>query len=274
MPELPEVESVRRGLEAQVVGKTIQEVQVYWDNIIESPQPVFQFKRRLLGQTIHQVKRRGKLLLFYLDQDVLISHLRMEGKYGLLDQDAPLTKHSHVIFNFRDGTQLRYEDVRKFGRMSLVEKGKEAQHKSLAQLGPEPTSEDLTLEWMLTFLAHKTRAIKSILLDQKLLVGVGNIYADEILFQARIQPDRPGGSLTKKEVETLRQAAITILQEATLKGGSTVRSYKNSLGQAGTYQDFHQVYGKEGELCPRCHQPIKKIKLNGRGTHFCPHCQQ
>lgn len=273
MPELPEVESIRKDLNKQVSHKTIEDVNVYWDNIIESPKPVEVFKENLLGQEIQKVDRRGKLILFYLDDFVLISHLRMEGNYALYPSDEPLENHTHVILKFTDGTQLRYKDVRKFGRMSLVAIGEEFYHKSLAKLGPEPVESQLELDWMVSFLVNKQKAIKTLLLDQALVVGVGNIYADEILFDSKIHPERPGASLNQTEVKTLRHSIIRILQEATEMGGSTIRSYKNMLGETGRYQDYHQVYGKPDQACPKCGTQIVKIKLNGRGTHFCPHCQ-
>lgn len=273
MPELPEVESVRQGLESQVLGRQIRGVTVLWDRIIESP-AVNQFKKQLEGQVIEQIGRRGKFLLFYLTDYTMISHLRMEGKYFLKDETEPLDKHTHVIFDLEDGLQLRYNDVRKFGRMTLVEKGLEASHKSLLKLGPEPTEKDLKTEDMAQYLINKTRAIKTILLDQKMVVGVGNIYADEILFDAKINPKRPGQSLTMPEINTLRQSIISIIDKAIYYGGSTIRTYHNMLGEDGSYQNYHQVYGKPDQPCPNCGRPIVKIQLNGRGTHYCPHCQK
>lgn len=273
MPELPEVESVRLGLEKAVVGKTIQDVSVYWPRIIDSP-AVDEFINHLKGQLIESVGRRGKFLLIYLNDYVLISHLRMEGKYFIKARQDNIEKHTHVIFHLKGNLDLRYNDVRKFGRMTLVERGTEDAHKSLIKLGPEPVETDLSFENMKAYLSNKSRAIKTILLDQAMVTGVGNIYADEILFQAKINPKTPGYTLSDQELKKLRQAIIEIIAEAIKHGGSTIRTYHNMLGEDGSYQNFHQVYGKRGEPCPRCNNPIEKIQLNGRGTHYCPHCQK
>lgn len=278
MPELPEVESVVQGLNQMILGEKIKEVEVRWPRIIESP-AVDDFKSQLEGQIFEEVKRRGKFILFYLTDDVLISHLRMEGKYQVVDPKVEVvdpidSKHTHVIFHLESGDELRYLDVRKFGRMSLVPKGQEFKHKSLAKLGPEPVAEEFKLAEMQEFLTRRTKAIKGVLLDQHIVVGIGNIYADEILYEARIHPTRPANSLTAHEEEVLYEAIISILAKAVRKGGTTIRSYENAFGENGNYQDYLKVYGKNGEDCPRCGTTIEKIKVAGRGTHFCPTCQK
>lgn len=277
MPELPEVEIVVQGLNQMILGEKIKTVEVRWPRIIESP-TVEDFKNQLEGQVFEEVKRRGKFILFYLTDDVLISHLRMEGKYQVVDpknevEDPFDSKHTHVIFHLESGEELRYLDVRKFGRMSLVPKGQEFKHKSLAKLGPEPVAEEFKLDAMQEFLTRRTKAIKGVLLDQHIVVGIGNIYADEILYEAKIHPSRPANSLTAAEEELLYKAIISILAKAVKKGGTTIRSYENAFGENGNYQDYLKVYGKTGEDCPRCGTPIEKIKIAGRGTHFCPTCQ-
>lgn len=273
MPELPEVESVKNGLNKIVKGKTIQSVDVYWPRIINFTKGPKAFSDQLSGQTIQTVERRGKFLLFYLDRDVMISHLRMEGKYLFENQPDP-SLHTHVLFNFTDQTYLHYNDVRKFGRMSLVVKEDVFSHKSLKNLGPEPIKDQLNNQDMQAFLRNKTKAIKTILLDQQMVVGIGNIYADEILFDAKILPTRPGQSLSAQEIMNLHESTIQIMNRAIQAGGSTIRSYQNAFGENGTYQDYHQVYGKKDEACPKCKKKIEKIQLNGRGTHFCPSCQR
>ena len=277
MPELPEVENVKRGLNEIVVGETVEKVEVRWPRIIESPAPN-EFSKRLMGQTIERVDRRGKFLLFYFTNDVMISHLRMEGKYQLMEpgDDGVLprrTKHNHVIFHLESGKKLCYLDVRKFGRMSLVPKGEEFDHKSLAKLGPEPTEADFELADMQEFLTRRTKAIKGVLLDQEVVVGIGNIYADEILHEAKIHPLTPANRLTDDEEIRMHRAIITILDNAIGKGGTTVRSYENAFGDVGTYQDQLKVYGKDGEPCSTCGTEISKTKVSGRGTHYCPVCQ-
>lgn len=273
MPELPEVEQVRRGLEPRLVGKTIQSVEVLWENIISEP-AVEEFKRLLVGQTFEKIERRGKFLVFYLTEVALISHLRMEGKYHLVSKELPLDKHTHVIFNLDGQQQLRYNDVRKFGRMSIVSKNLAYDHRSLNKLGPEPTEEDLSVDWMITYLKNRKKSIKGLLLDQNFVAGIGNIYTDEILFRTKIHPETPGGQLKEKEIKLLREKIIEVIEEAILSGGTTIRSYENSFGDPGSYQDFLNVYGKAGEPCPVCHTLIEKIKVAGRGTHYCPSCQK
>lgn len=273
MPELPEVENVKIGLNELVTGETIEKVDVLWSNIIESPE-VPKFESQLIGQTIENVQRRGKFLLFYFTDYVLISHLRMEGKYQLHDaKENTRSKHTHVIFHLRSGKELHYHDVRKFGRMSLVKKGAEFAHKSLAKLGPEPTAEDFLLVEMKTFLTRRKKAIKGVLLDQQLVVGVGNIYADEILFAAKIHPETPANELTAEQENRLHEETIRILKEATEKGGTTIRSYQNAFADAGTFQQELKIYGRTNEACVNCETAIEKIKVAGRGTHFCPTCQ-
>ena len=277
LPELPEVENVRQGLEAIVVGETVEKVEVRWPHIIESPEPN-DFRKRLMGQTIERIDRRGKFLIFYFTKDAMISHLRMEGKYQLVEPEKVgrlprRTKHMHIIFHMKSGRKLIYHDVRKFGRMSLVEKGSEFEHKSLSKLGPEPTADDFKLEDMQKFLTRRTKAIKGVLLDQQVVVGLGNIYADEVLFQAKIHPLNPANRLTDDEEIRLHESIIQIMDNATRNGGTTIRTYQNAFGDAGTYQNHLKVYGKDGTACPNCGTEIEKIKVAGRGTHYCPVCQ-
>ena len=277
MPELPEVESVRRGLSELVVGETVEKVEVRWPRIIGSPVHN-QFSRQLIGQTIEKVDRRGKFLLFYFTDDVMISHLRMEGKYALVEPEVngqlPLRgKHTHVIFYLESGKKLLYNDVRKFGRMHLVPKGEEFKHTSLMKLGPEPTAEAFLLKDMQKFLTRRTKAIKGVLLDQQIVVGIGNIYADEILHRAQIHPVTPANTLTEDEEIRLHETIIQVMDEAVLSGGTTIRSYANAFGEVGTYQEKLQVYGRDGENCLTCGTEIQKMKVAGRGTHYCPVCQ-
>lgn len=277
MPELPEAESVRKGLNELVVGETVEKVEVRWPRIIGSPAHN-QFSSQLIGQTIEKVERRGKFLLFYFTEDVMISHLRMEGKYALVEAEEtgqlPVRgKHTHVIFYLESGKKLLYNDVRKFGRMHLVPKGEEFNHPSLLKLGPEPTEEAFTLEDMQVFLTRRTKAIKGVLLDQEIVVGIGNIYADEILHRAKIHPLTPANTLTADEEIHLHETIIQVMDEAVASGGTTIRSYANAFGEIGTYQENLQVYGRNGEDCLTCGTEIQKTKVAGRGTHYCPVCQ-
>ena len=273
MPELPEVETVRRTLEQLVLGKEIKEVSVFWPKIIKAPEPVEQFQDALRGQTISGIGRRGKFLIFTLDDYSLVSHLRMEGKYGVHPKEEPYDKHTHVIFTFTDGSELRYRDVRKFGTMHLFAKGEELEQLPLLHLGPEPLSEDFTVEGLRAKLARTNRKIKPVLLDQTVVVGIGNIYVDESLFRSGIHPERMASSLSLQEIETLHAEIIATLGEAVEKGGSTIRSYINSQGQIGMFQLELNVYGRKGENCKTCGTPLEKLVVAGRGTHICPSCQ-
>lgn len=274
MPELPEVETIRRTLEQLVKGKTIVEIEVLWPKIIKHPDDTQQFCFLLKGQTIRKINRKGKYLLFYLDHNVLISHLRMEGKYALYEKNEPIDKHTHVIFTFDDGKQLRYRDVRKFGTMHVYSIGTEFEQMPLVQLGPEPFSSEFTYQYLQNALKKTTRTIKATLLDQTVVTGLGNIYVDEALFRASIHPARISQELSQAEIKRLHKEIICTLQEAVDKGGTTIRSYVDSLGKSGLFQLELFVYGREGEECRKCGTIIEKIKLNGRGTHFCRECQK
>lgn len=273
MPELPEVETVRRTLEQLVLGKEIKEVSVFWPKIIKKPEEVEQFQHALIGQTIREINRRGKFLIFTLDDYALVSHLRMEGKYGVYPKEESYDKHTHVIFSFTDGSELRYRDVRKFGTMHLFIKGQEYENLPLLNLGPEPLAFDFTVEYLQERLAKTSRKIKPVLLDQNIVVGIGNIYVDESLFRAGIHPERTASSLTASEIAKLQQEIVATLSEAVEKGGSTIRSYLNSQGQIGMFQLELLVYGRKGEECKKCGTPIEKLVVGGRGTHICPSCQ-
>ncbi len=274
MPELPEVETVRRTLLELVKGKTIKQVEVFWPKMIKRPEQVEQFTDALVGQTVGDIERRGKFLKFMLDDYVLVSHLRMEGRYGVYPTHEPYDKHTHVLFTFTDDSQLRYRDVRKFGTMHLYLSGDEEKNSPLTQLGPEPFSPDFSIQLLLDGLKKTNRKIKVVLLDQKLVVGLGNIYVDEALFRAGIHPERAANSLSKKEVVVLHKEIIATLSEAVEKGGSTVRSYVNTQGQIGMFQLDHYVYARKDEECKRCGEVIEKLVVGGRGTHICPHCQK
>ncbi|NRD76081.1 DNA-formamidopyrimidine glycosylase [Bacillus sp. BRMEA1] len=274
MPELPEVETVRKTLQKLVLHKTIEKVTVHWPKMIQFPIEVEQFCDALKGETFVDIGRRGKFLILYTNQFALVSHLRMEGRYGLFDKEEPFDKHTHVIFHFTDDSELRYRDVRKFGTMHLFKKGEEFQRPPLTSLGPEPFSEDFTAAYLGEKLKKTNRKVKSALLDQNLFVGLGNIYVDEALFRAAIHPERAAHSLSELEISLLHQEIVRTLSEAVKKGGSTIRSYVNSQGEIGMFQLELFAYGRQGEPCKRCGTPMEKITVGGRGTHYCPTCQK
>lgn len=274
MPELPEVETIRKTLIPLVSGKTIKDTQLFWPKIIKEPDDKEQFKQLIKGQTIQTIDRRGKFLLFYLDDYVLISHLRMEGKYRVEKLGEPVPKHTHVIFTFKDGYELRYNDVRKFGTMHLYPIGTEFDHAPLNKLGPEPFDKSFTTEYLEKKLKKTERSIKAVLLDQTIVTGLGNIYVDETLFKAGIFPSIKANHLTKNQIEKIRVAAIETLEEAVKLGGTTIRSYVNGQGEMGMFQQELFVYGQESKACKHCGYPIVKIKVAGRGTHVCETCQK
>ncbi|MYL20011.1 DNA-formamidopyrimidine glycosylase [Halobacillus litoralis] len=273
MPELPEVETVRKTLKHLTLGKEIQDVSVFWGNIIKEPKDPRAFGDLLRGQSIQDIDRRGKFLIFHLDDIALVSHLRMEGKFGVYDGTLEKPKHTHVIFHFTDGTELRYNDVRKFGTMHAFKKGEEALNKPLVQLGPDPFDEAFTLDYFHQKLLKTSRNMKAVLLDQSIVAGLGNIYVDEALFRAGLHPERMASTLTREEAESIREASIAVILEAIEQGGTTIRSYLNSQGEIGMFQQKLQVYGRQDMECRNCGTSIVKTKVGGRGTHVCPVCQ-
>ncbi|MBM7597732.1 formamidopyrimidine-DNA glycosylase [Virgibacillus halotolerans] len=273
MPELPEVETIKNTLKQFVINKQIEEVHVYWPNIIKEPDDVDHFKMVLSGQTIHDITRKGKFLLFQMDDYVLVSHLRMEGKYSVEQAAEPVKKHTHVIFTFTDGDQLRYNDVRKFGTMHVYHKGVALLEKPLNKLGPDPFDEAFTFDYFYKKLKKTQRVVKSALLDQTIVAGLGNIYVDETLFKANVHPLTRSDKLTKKEIKAIQTEAINILAQAVKQGGTTIRSYVNGQGEMGMFQQELYVYGQENEACKECGNPITKMKVAGRGTHICSTCQ-
>lgn len=274
MPELPEVETVRRTLEQLVIGKRISNVSVFWPKMVKNPEDTAQFTDALRGQSFLEIGRRGKFLIFYTEDYALISHLRMEGKYSLNNGGEPVDKHTHAIFFFEDGTELRYRDVRKFGTLHLFLKGTEFTQAPLFGLGPEPFSEEFSIGHLAEKLGKTNRKVKTALLDQRILVGLGNIYVDEALFRAGIHPERIANTLDGAEVVRLYDEIVATLGEAVEKGGSTIRSYVNSQGQMGMFQLDLLVYGRKGEECKNCGTPLSKSVVGGRGTHYCPNCQK
>lgn len=272
MPELPEVETVRRGLERLVVGKTIVAVEVRVPKMVKTDLEIF--KLDLLGQEIKAMRRRGKYLIFDLGAQVLISHLRMEGKYLLFPEAVPENKHFHLFFALDDGSTLVYQDVRKFGTFELLAKSEEEAYFIKKKIGPEPSKKDFKLAPFERAVLSSHKPIKPLLLEQRLVAGLGNIYVDEVLWAAKVYPERLADSLKKAEIKRLHDETIRILQLGIEKGGSTIRTYRNALGEDGTMQQYLQVYGRTGEPCPRCGAEIQKIKVGGRGTHFCPSCQK
>lgn len=273
MPELPEVETVRRGLTRLVQGATIAHVEVRYPKMVTPDADVF--TAELISRKIERIDRRGKYLLFRFSGDLtMVSHLRMEGKYDVQPEGSPVSKHTHVIFHLTDNRELRYTDTRKFGRMQLVPTGEETTlAPSLGKLGPEPTAETLTLAYMVKIFGKSHKVVKPFLLDQTRIAGLGNIYADEVLWLSKINPLTPVDTLTSPQLSELRQNIIDEMALAIGGHGTTVHSFSTAFGEAGQFQNQLHVYGREGEPCERCGTELVKIKVAQRGTHFCPHCQ-
>ena len=273
MPELPEVETVKRTLNQLVAGKRIERMTITLPRILQRPTEPEQFADMLVGRTIQSVERRGKFLRILLDGLVLVSHLRMEGRYGVYEQGEPVERHTHVRFHFTDGTELRYKDVRQFGTMHLFEPGDEFVLPPLNKLGIEPLDDAFTLQSFKKALAKRTTKIKPLLLNQEFVVGLGNIYVDEALFTAGVHPERPADSLTSAEWAKLYEAVRATLGRAVEAGGSSIKSYVNGQGEMGMFQHELLVYGRKNEPCSRCGRAIEKMIVGGRGTHICTTCQ-
>lgn len=272
MPELPEVETVKRGLNRLAQGICVKDVTVTWPAIVQISDELTDFRQAMRGQTLQDVERRGKFLIFNWSDVIWVSHLRMEGKYLLPEHKEVVDKYTHVILELEDGRDLRYRDVRKFGRIKCYPKQQKEAAINALHLGPEP--QEVTGEELFNAFQRTKRAIKPCLLDQHIIAGIGNIYADEILWESQIHPETLATNLSEAQCVQLAAAMATIIKRAIEKGGTTVRTYTNALGENGHYQDELKVYGREGLPCARCHNTIEKIKVAQRGTHFCPYCQR
>ena len=273
MPELPEVETVRRTLLSLIKGSKITNVDIKYNRIIEYPK-VEEFKKEIIGQRINDMQRRGKILIFELDDYLLLSHLRMEGRYYLKKINDEHQKHEHVIFTLDKKEELRYIDTRKFGRMYLYPKDVAYISKPISQLGLEPFDDKLTVTYLKNKYKKKTLPIKTVLLDQSIITGIGNIYDDEILFKSKINPLKKASELTDTDLENIIKYTKEILKSAIELGGSTIHSYESAEGVTGKFQNELLVHTKEGTPCKVCGTKIVKIKVNGRGTYYCPNCQK
>ncbi len=271
------METVRRVLKERILNRKIKSVNVIYDRIIESD--LEEFKKEIVGLEFKDILRRGKWLIFDLGDYYLCSHLRMEGKYFVKKHSEPIEKHEHVIFELTDGNDLRYADVRKFGRMDLVKKELLDTVEGVSKQGREPvynelSKEVLTKEYLYEKVHDKKLPLKELLLDQTIISGLGNIYADEVAFAAGLNPLIEGKEITLKDCQKIIDASKKIITKAIQEGGTTIRSYTSSLGVTGNYQNFLQVHKREGEKCKKCDSIIKRIKVGGRSTYFCPKCQK
>ena len=266
MPELPEVETVRRTLENFILNKKIEDIKILYPKIIDDDQE--EFVQTLKNKTFTEIDRVGKYLIFKLEDVAFISHLRMEGKYQICKKGDILSKHDHVIFVLDEGMELRYNDVRKFGRLKLVDHDDYKNQLPLSKLGPEPFEIDY-LE-LYQKLKKKNKVIKTVLLDQSIMTGIGNIYANEICYQMHLNPYTKANVLSKKRVKELVDVACEILNKAILQGGTTIHSF-SANGIDGLFQVQLKVHMQKH--CPLGHE-IKKVMINERGTYYCPICQK
>jgi len=273
MPELPEVETVKESLKRKVLNKIIEEVVVRYDGIIESPS-ILEFTNNIKNQTIKDITRRGKWLIFELNDYYLLSHLRMEGKYFLKNSEDTYTKHEHVIFKFTDNTDLRYQDTRKFGKMLLVKKEKLNEARPIMELGLEPWDNNLTSDYLKEKYRNKKLPIKTVILDQSIITGIGNIYADEVLFLSKINPLTKVNLLKDNDLSNIISNTKKVLEKAIKEGGTTIRSYTSEEGVTGRFQNSLYVHCRENEKCLICNSIILKTKVGGRGTYYCPKCQK
>jgi formamidopyrimidine-DNA glycosylase len=282
VPELPEVETVREGLNQVTLGQEIWGGDVLLDRTIAHPFSANEFLARLKNVTITNWHRRGKYLLAELsksnpsDAGWLGVHLRMTGQLLWLNQQDPLQKHTRVRLFFPDNRELRFVDLRTFGQMWWVpaSEAPESIITGLKNLGPEPFSSDFSIEYLVGKLQNRQRTIKAALLDQALVAGVGNIYADEALFLSGIRPETLCSALKLEQIERIRTSIIQVLQASIEAGGTTFSNFLNVQGVNGNYSGVAWVYGRTGEPCRVCSTSIERIKLAGRSSHFCPKCQQ
>lgn len=269
MPELPEVRTVAKTLRNSLIGKKIKNVQVIYPKIIDKASLSLS---ELIGKKLIDITTKGKYLIFKFDNLYLVSHLRMEGKFFIKNIDDDVVKHEHVIFEFDDNISLRYHDTRKFGRMFVTDDL--CKYAALNKLGFEVFDKEISSDYLLAKFKNKNSTIKEGLLDQSIIAGLGNIYANEVLFACKINPHKKCRDITLEEANKIIANSVCILEKAIEYGGTTIKSYTSSLGVMGQYQDFLMVHKKDNAQCPVCKEKIVKVKIGGRSTYYCPSCQK
>lgn len=274
MPELPEVATIISSLKPLLVGRRITGTEVFLAKMVKSPSPE-DFIREVTGRVITGIERKGKFLLFLLDQShLIVVHLRMTGRLICCSLETPRDKYLHVVFYLDDGNELRFQDMRQFGTINFMPLGDRQSFAPLQALGPDALDPALTRDALKKRFNGRRGHIKSVLLDQAVVCGLGNIYANEVLWKARIHPERSVDTLTNNEVARLYKCIKEILNEAVEHRGTTLRDYVDSHGVPGDFQKMLSVHGREGELCPVCGHKIEKLKCGGRSAYVCPCCQK
>jgi formamidopyrimidine-DNA glycosylase len=289
MPELPEVETIRRDLESELIGLKFTDVKLFWPGSLKGDTLVT-FKKKVLGTEILTVTRRAKNIAVELSNgSYILMHMKMTGH--LLIESAhekisssgtwqaaqgaladPINQYIRAIFWLNNGKIMAFSDLRKFGYIKLLDKAKLAE--TYDAFGPEPFSNEFNPTYLQNIFAKKKQAIKKVLMDQTLIAGVGNIYADEILWKTKIHPTTPAKNLSAPQINKLHQATLEILEQAIKLRGTSSSDYRDTKGKKGNYEAKLQAYRRTGKPCSRCHTPIVRINLGGRGTHFCPQCQR
>ena len=273
MPEKPEVMTVCKALESKILNKKITNCNVYWNNIIVKPE-ISLFKKNIIGQKIYSIFSRGKFIVIELDNYYLLIHLRMEGKFTFREIGMELEKHEHVEIVLDNKISWRYRDVRKFGKMYLIDKDRLYDDAPLNKLGYDFYDKELTGDYVYKSICSKKLPIKTVLLDQSIISGIGNIYDDEILFLSKISPLRRACDVSRDECCLIVYNTREVLQRAVELGGTTIKIFTSEEGVHGLFQNKLLVHGKVGEKCPVCGEVIIKIKVGGRGTYYCPKCQK
>ena len=268
------METIAADLRPHLVGRTIVRCDLRFPTIVRHPEPET-FVDLVAGLRIESVKRRGKYILIALDEErVLVVHLGMTGQLRIVMPSTPIADHTHAIFDLDDGRQLRYRDPRRFGRILLGTEADLLDARAMPRLGPEPIDPDFSAHQLYAALRRRKAPLKAVLLDQKILAGVGNIYADESLHRARLRPDRIARRVSRKSAERLHESLRTSLETAIRNRGSSVDTYRDAWGEMGGQQEVLLVYGRAGEPCFTCGRPLSSIRIAGRTTVFCRHCQR
>lgn len=275
MPELPEVETVRRSLEKLISGLSIINSEVFMPKIVGSHRPS-DFKTALVGRQVAlQLERRGKYLIIPLSGNmVLVIHLRMTGRLVFLNECNDLPKYTHVLFYFNNGKRLAFADMRQFGRVNLLPMEELIKMSGLKDLGPEPLGDSFNQEYMHQELPRRRTKIKALLLNQSFVAGLGNIYVDEALHLAKIHPERLAQELSPDEINRLYQSIVHVIEQGIKNRGTSFRDYVDGEGNMGNNQNMLKAYNREGEQCLCCNEIISRKKVAGRSSYFCPHCQK